>query len=983
MGVVYVAEDVRLGRRVAIKFPLAGTDEKSYRARFLREARAVSSISHRNIAAVYDYGETEDGQPYIVMELVTGQTLGEILAGTGVSIAQAVEIVADVAEALAAAHRRGVVHRDIKPSNVIVNERGEVKVLDFGLAKQFGEENGNANGDGAVSHLKTRSDVIIGTPLYLSPEQARGGKIDGRSDLFTLGALLYECVAGRPAFSGANVIEIGAQVLHVDPAPPSKYNPRVPAELDRVVMKALSKQPEDRYQKAEDIIVDLDRARLKLPATDTVRTRRLTTQSQAMRASALMTISEGLRRPRVSPLTFLLALLAVPLLYLGYHYATRPAPHVPTDEVRRLYEKGVEEMRAGAFHRASGPLERAVALDPKFILARARLAEAWMELEYFDRSREELIAVSELDRSTLPEIDGLYVSAVTATARREFAQAAQAYDKIAELDPRPETHYDAGRAHDKNNAAEKAIAAFVRATEANKNYAPAFLRLGVIYARQNNNPAAVDAFDNAEKLFREQGNLEGRGEVHYQRGFYHYTRGRMPEARAQLEQALALATEVGNQAQRIRALLQLGAVLVALNDSERAEQLAREALEAAQAHGMETLTARALVEVGVVYMTAGKKFKEAEDYFRRGLDFARRSKARRVEAMAHFNLANLFALVKRNDEAIEHADRALLFYREAGFRKEESLLLIILTRAKRNKGDFEGALGALREQLELAGKLGDQSQAAVVHGDIASVLILQEKYTDALEHLGQKFRINKSLGQTSGMAYALAERGGVLAQLGRYEEARAELDQAMELLNKSGGEGQNKPGGGSQRLVVYIHVLRAEMALSRRDWAEAVAQARLAIELAGAEHEESVTDAKRVLGLAQVSSGARREGLREINEAAQKAAKINDEQLTNKTALALARAKLETGDARGALSHALGAQESFTRRGQAASLWWAWAVASQAAAGIGDGAKAREYAAGAASALSRMREMWGEEAYKIYLDRPDVQYYYDRLGATK
>ncbi len=138
MGVVYVAEDTRLaGRRVALKIPHTGKDEKQYRSRFMREARAVSVITHKNIAAIYDVGETSEGRPFIVMELVTGQTLGEILMGTGLSLARAVEITQDVADALAEAHRRGIVHRDIKPSNVIINERGEVKVLDFGLAKQF------------------------------------------------------------------------------------------------------------------------------------------------------------------------------------------------------------------------------------------------------------------------------------------------------------------------------------------------------------------------------------------------------------------------------------------------------------------------------------------------------------------------------------------------------------------------------------------------------------------------------------------------------------------------------------------------------------------------------------------------------------------------------------------------------------------------------------------------------------------------------
>nr|MBA3766419.1 serine/threonine protein kinase [Acidobacteriota bacterium] len=239
MGVVFVAEDTHLGRRVAIKF----LSEKSnnnhhFRARFLREARAVSMLAHPHIAAIYDYGETSDGHPFIVMELVTGQTLGELLYESGLTITRAVEIIEQVAEALAEAHARSIIHRDIKPSNVLINERGQVKVLDFGLAKQLNEDHTqtdpNAN---TMLSTRTHSETVVGTPLYLSPEQATSAPVDARSDLFALGALLYECIAGRPAFAGASVIEIGAQIIHITPQSPSQINERVPKELDRVVMK--------------------------------------------------------------------------------------------------------------------------------------------------------------------------------------------------------------------------------------------------------------------------------------------------------------------------------------------------------------------------------------------------------------------------------------------------------------------------------------------------------------------------------------------------------------------------------------------------------------------------------------------------------------------------------------------------------------------------------------------------------------------------
>src|SRR4051812_7146137 len=259
MGVVYLAEDTHLGRQVAIKFLGASTsDAHHFKARFLREARAASRLSHPHIATVYDYGETDEGFPFIIMELIKGKPLSDLLHEDELTLSRALEIIEDVADALGEAHRHGIVHRDIKPSNVFITERGTVKVLDFGLAKQLHEDHSQADPDArTLLATHTRSDIVVGTPLYLSPEQATSAPVDGRSDLFALGALLYECIAGRPAFSGASVIEIGAQVIHVDPPAPSTINEQVPLELDRITMKALAKKPGERYQTAQEMIEDL------------------------------------------------------------------------------------------------------------------------------------------------------------------------------------------------------------------------------------------------------------------------------------------------------------------------------------------------------------------------------------------------------------------------------------------------------------------------------------------------------------------------------------------------------------------------------------------------------------------------------------------------------------------------------------------------------------------------------------------------------
>jgi serine/threonine protein kinase/Tol biopolymer transport system component len=312
MGVVYLAEDTHLGRHVAIKF-LTDDQDHHYRARFLREARAVSMLSHPHIAIIHDYGETPAGQPFIVMEYIKGETLSELLNKSALTITQAVQIIEAVAEALGAAHAHGIVHRDIKPTNVLVNEDGDVKVVDFGLVKQLHDDEApQFYYDANTLLTRTASNIIVGTPLYLSPEQATGADVDARSDLFAIGALLYECLAGRPAFSGGSVLEIGAQIIHFNPPPPSSMNNRVPLELDRITLKALAKKREARYQSAGELVADLKATRLELTNEDSHRTQRLV-PSKASHSSAFKSISESLRRPRLSITFFAFTLIVVAL----------------------------------------------------------------------------------------------------------------------------------------------------------------------------------------------------------------------------------------------------------------------------------------------------------------------------------------------------------------------------------------------------------------------------------------------------------------------------------------------------------------------------------------------------------------------------------------------------------------------------------------------------------------------------------------------
>ncbi len=352
---------------------------------------------------------------------------------------------------------------------------------------------------------RTRSDVIVGTPLYLSPEQAMGKQVDGRSDLFALGAVLYECITGQSAFGGSSVIEIGAQVIHVTPKAPSKLNPRIPAELDKITMRALEKKVDARYQTADDLIKDLQAVLPRLSASDSQANGRSTRSSVKARthsASALTTINETFRRPRLSLATFILAVIGLAAVVWLLNEWRKPSPYQPTPVALNFYNKGTDALRNGAFLQASQAFEQAIANDDKFPLAHARVAEAYSELDYADKAKDTLLRVQALvpDRSRLAPTDALHLEAINATVSKDFAGAIKAYQELVKHTPDdPQVYVDLGRAYEKNDELKKAVESYVDATNRTPQYATAFLRVAILYGRQGDQSSAVAAFDKAAR----------------------------------------------------------------------------------------------------------------------------------------------------------------------------------------------------------------------------------------------------------------------------------------------------------------------------------------------------------------------------------------------------------------------------------------------------------------------------------------------------
>ncbi len=269
MGEVYYAQDMRLGRKLALKFlPQDFTKDRERVLRFRQEARAASALNHPNIITIFEIDEI-DGVQFIATEYVEGQTVRQMIASDRIRIGDAIDIAIQVASALNEAHVAGIIHRDIKPENVMVRKDGFVKVLDFGLAKLADDGpagRADSGGGGTSDQIDIHTDprIMIGTPQYMSPEQLTRKKVDYRADIFSLGAVLYEMIAARPPFSGETPGELIAAILEHEPAPLARYARSVPAELERIVGKALEKDREKRYQVVKDLMLDLRSLKLEM-----------------------------------------------------------------------------------------------------------------------------------------------------------------------------------------------------------------------------------------------------------------------------------------------------------------------------------------------------------------------------------------------------------------------------------------------------------------------------------------------------------------------------------------------------------------------------------------------------------------------------------------------------------------------------------------------------------------------------------------------
>ncbi len=943
MGEVHLARDETLGRNVAIKFvSVERRGDADAGRRLVREAQAAAALDHPSICAIHEAGETPDGRAFIVMQYVEGESLSAVLQRGPLPVRDAIALCVHIAEALATAHRHGVIHRDLKPSNVMITPSGRPKLLDFGIAKVVGAP--AAVAEAPTSSEGTTGGTILGTPAYMSPEQVQQRPLDGRSDLFSLGVLLYECLTGRRLFQQANVFATIASVLHVAPPAPSTVRRDLTEQHDELCLRLLAKDPLDRFQTAEEVV-----GAAGMLLTDSARTTIDATRKPVADRGAQPWISGRSLAGLVAP-----AVLRFAGVRAWWATRTQPLPPVPA-ESDVWYRRGTEAIREGAYQTGRVALEEAIKVFPQHVLAYARVAEADAELDDQRSAQSRLLRVSSLvpNESRLPEIDRVRLQAVRTLVLRDVDASIGLYRRLLDLRPDDAGAWlDLGRAQEAAGLRTDARNSYEQAIARDRQYAAAYLRLGSVEALELRRESALKAFAEAERLYLASSNDEGIAEVLLRRGAMFDGFGDYKQARADLDRALRLTTDSRSAYQQVRARLSLSSVNASEGDFARAETMGLAAVQDALRAGLDTLAAEGLVDLAATLAQAGQ-MADAAEYARRALQLAEAQSAPRTGARARLQLASVYEVQAQAADALREVHAALPFLKENRYRRLELTALSIATRAHERLGALERARTMGREVLTVAETLKDEAQVALASANLASVITESGDYPEALRLRERAEEIQRRRGEHSSLAYALANRAELLIKLGRMDDAQAPLAQI-----DAGIAAGSAPYVTRVRRVAFLRSLAAAAALRCDEALRAWAPLRT--------NAESDSTAMMARGLEAFCTAHLRRATPPVALAEDVNAFVARELHYWFGAAALGR-----DDARRALDEA---SRGLTLLGDGRNdelRWRLAAVGAAAARQLGDAPATAQLRSLARDALERLRSEW-KVAFGAYEKRPDL-----------
>jgi serine/threonine protein kinase/lipopolysaccharide biosynthesis regulator YciM len=993
MGEVFLANDTHLNRKVALKIlseSVSADRERLYR--FEQEAKAASALNHPNILTIYEFG-FDGGTQFLATEFIKGETLRETLLRNQLTLSEILDITMQIASALHSAHSASIIHRDIKPENIMIRDDGYVKVLDFGLAKLV--ENAPYDEDAETwMQVHTQAGMILGTVAYMSPEQARGREVDARTDIFSLGVVLYEMLAGQQPFTGETINHTIVAIMENEPPALSRFIKDYPFEIEKIVKKCLAKNPTERYQSAKDLYDDIKEIKQdldfqrkierKTPHTDRTQANTeilnggtakkinietepigaLPTNKNSFFKFTNPTIITGNYR-RSMPIVLGLAALGI----FAYFILSASWSETPKNEAVKLFNQGTDALREGTYYKAGKILEDAVKIDNDFALAHAALAEAWMELDYFGRAQSEMLKVHEI-RGKRQNIfsnlykseDALYIDAINATIVRNLPEAIAIYQKIAENKPKePYVYLDLGRAYERNGETDKALESYEKAVNLESQYGAGHLRLGTIFRRKGDYLKSNESFDKAESIYDRLSNDEGVAEVKYQRGVSLNFQDKLDAARAQFEQVIVHPR--ANKHQQIRAMMQISSICSSSNQTQCDEEYALKAVELAKQERMENLAATGLIDLGNAYFTR-REYDKAEKYFLQAIEFARKDNGLSNESKALLAMGSLRIEQKKPDEAEAFVQQALPFFQKGVYKKEVSQANLILGRASTLKENYDAALEAFTQVAESSEAAEtDRAYAEMI---IGIILTNKENYPEAFRHHQKSYNLYQTASNHFYTAYSLFYLTEVLAQLGRFTEAEDQLSKAQEIILKN-------PSYVVQ-LTPRVELLKAQIAQSRRNFGEALGKAR---DAAKSTDPSVSSEAYKTSALAQSFLTPKNpESEKSCENALRFAVESKNQRAINAAKLAMAEVYLNAGNPAKAHETAVEAKNYFISAGQIESGWRGLLIAAQAKRQSGEIDQAKLYAKEALNILEQIKNEWGQEYFNTYLARPDINFYF-------
>jgi hypothetical protein len=910
MGEVFEAFDTQLGQQVALKLirPQIAASAIAI-ARFKREVQLGREVGHANLCRVFDIGShiEESGRQvlFLTMELIRGTTLAQAISGRAVPVSEAAPLIFEMASALAALHRTGIVHRDFKPGNVMLARDGgtdiRAVVTDFGLAFDAGSNHPRL----------TAHEVVPGTPAYMAPEQLLGLPPTPAVDVFALGVVMYEMLAGRLPFEFRGLRQL--------PPAPSSYSPGLERRWDAVVLACLQPDPESRPKDAQAV---LDLLRDATPARFPAR---------AWKRPAVWTLAA------VSALCLALSYLAPGMLR-----------HRPPQSALGHYHAGIRLLADGAAQAALNELGAAIRIDAGFVLAHIRRAEAALQLEDFDEAQNELLRVpAGIPTVLLPKPDRIRLQAVHALALQEFGQAEQEYRRLAAAVPReeqPEALVSSAHAAILNENPAAALEACRQAQAINPDYAPAVLLSAVLQAHRRDTGLAAAGFERAIDLNRNASNLPGQiqAELEYaQMVSAGATTVELDRARGLLSEALALSRTLHDRYLEVQCMLLESELSFAHADAPAGQRIAQEALDLALHSGNQALVMQARVKLGRS-LVFGSQLVDGEKAFREVLDAPVRNAIPREQARASAELGQLELKRNRSAQALPLLAKAMQYFAKSGSRHEEARVILMTGYAQLELAQFEASLDSFRRALDLSYKTQDLDMASLAEESIAGALMTEEVYPEALQHLEADRQLLGTAADPRIVAYNTVSRADALWRSGEMAAANALLEEL-----------QRSPlAAKDPELTGEIYISAGEMALANRDFSAAARYAKLSRGLGLTQYPRFTIP----FDLIDCSANQRIDVCR---QAVQTAERLQIPRLLRKARVSLAAAEMQAGDATNAAELARQVVASLPPQGFEVTRFAIAAITHDSPS--------------AQSALARIRAAWGQSAYDTFTSRPDVR----------